>query len=168
MEKDREFTAFIVRDLPAGVKGLLLAAVLSAAMSTLSSSINALASSTLMDWMKKRASLSRARWISLAWALVLIAIALFFDESDDAVVVLGLKIASYTYGGLLGLFLLGRSRRAFRTASLAAGLLSSLLVLTVLNHFDVAWTWYVGVSAGTLIAVACTLDFGLRRFTVSG
>ena len=48
-EKDREFTHFIVNDLPIGMKGLLIAGVLSAAMSTLSSSINALTSSTAID-----------------------------------------------------------------------------------------------------------------------
>jgi len=50
LEKDREFSTFIVNYLPVGLKGLLLAGVLSAAMSTLSSSINSLASSTVSDW----------------------------------------------------------------------------------------------------------------------
>ena len=49
LERDREFTSFIVNYLPIGLKGVLLAGVLSAAMSTLSSSINSLASSTVTD-----------------------------------------------------------------------------------------------------------------------
>ena len=53
LKKDREFPLFIVQYLPVGLKGLLLAGVLSAAMSTLSSSINSLASSTIMDWFWK-------------------------------------------------------------------------------------------------------------------
>ena len=51
IQKDREFTTFIINYLPIGIKGLLLAGVLSAAMSTLSSSINSLASSTVSDWL---------------------------------------------------------------------------------------------------------------------
>jgi SSS family solute:Na+ symporter len=164
VEKDREFSTFIVNHLPVGVRGLLMAAVLSAAMSTLSSSINSLASSTMMDWMKKGATLGRARLISLAWALVLITIALIFDETDDAIVVVGLKIASYTYGGLLGLFLLSKTRRAFHPASLIAGLLAGLLILFYLNHLGVAWTWFIGVSVIVNVSVA----FGLEKVMGKG
>ncbi|MEE8437743.1 MAG: sodium:solute symporter, partial [Candidatus Neomarinimicrobiota bacterium] len=103
--KDREFSTFIVNYLPVGLKGLLLAGVLSAAMSTLSSSVNSLASSTINDWMATKATLKNSRSASFVWAAVLIGIALVFDEGDTAIVVLGLQIASFTYGGLLGLFI---------------------------------------------------------------
>ena len=106
MVKDREFSTYIVNHLPVGVKGILLAGVLSAAMSTLSSSINSLSSSTIADWFGKSTDLKLARKISLFWAIVLIGMALVFDEGNTSIVVLGLTIASYTYGGLLGLFLL--------------------------------------------------------------
>lgn len=146
LDKDREFSYFIVNHLPAGVRGFLLAGVLSAAMSTLSSSINSLASSTLMDWFKKRATLKLSRWVSLFWAGVLISMALVFDESDEAIVVLGLQIASFTYGGLLGLFLLSRSKRNFRPASLIAGLIGSVAAVFFLKHHGLAWTWWVGAG----------------------
>lgn len=156
LEIDREFSIYIVDHLPVGVKGLLLAGVLSAAMSTLSSSINALASSTLMDWLKKKASLGLSRWVSFGWALVLMAIALFFDESDEAVVVLGLQIASFTYGGLLSLFLLSRSKRSFHPSSLVAGLLVSVLAVLALREAGLAWTWFVGAgAAANLVMVYC-------------
>ena len=111
ISKDREFSTFIVEYLPVGLKGLLLAGILSAAMSTLSSSINALASSTLTDILRVESSLLISRLISAFWAFVLIVIALVFDESDSAIVIIGLQIASFTYGGLLGLFLLVRWRK---------------------------------------------------------
>lgn len=149
LTKDREFAFFIVEHLPVGVKGFLLAGVLSAAMSTLSSSINALASSTIMDWFSKGASLNRSRAISLFWALVLMAMALVFDESDTAVVELGLQIASFTYGGLLGLFLLSRSKRAFHTQSLITGLVASLALVLFLKQTGMAWTWFIGAGAAT-------------------
>ena len=68
--KDREFTHFIANYLPIGVKGLLLAGVLSAAMSTLSSSINSLASSTVSDWLHKAKDINISRLVSLAWGAV--------------------------------------------------------------------------------------------------
>ena len=113
LTKDRELSTFIVNHLPVGVRGILLAGVLSAAMSTLSSSINSLASSTIHDWMKKNISLKQSMMVSGVWAILLILLALLFDEGNTAVVVLGLKIASFTYGGLLGLFILARSKQKF-------------------------------------------------------
>jgi len=124
--KDREFSTFIVDYLPIGIRGILLAGVLSAAMSTLSSSINSLASSTIHDWMKTKASLFKSMLVSGIWACLLILIALMFDEGDTAVVVLGLTIASFTYGGLLSLFILSRSKQSFKTPVLIIGLLASL------------------------------------------
>ena len=61
IQKDREFTTFIINYLPIGIKGLLLAGVLSAAMSTLSSSINSLASSTVSDWLNGKSSLKKSQ-----------------------------------------------------------------------------------------------------------
>ncbi|MCG8342193.1 MAG: sodium:solute symporter [Chlorobiales bacterium] len=158
VEKDREFASFIVNHLPVGLKGLLLAGVLSAAMSTLSSSINSLASSTVTDLLGGKASLNRSRLISLGWATVLISIALVFDESDSAIVVLGLKIASFTYGGLLGLFLLSGSGRNFHTPSLATGLLAGMMSVFALGYTDVAWTWYIASSVMVNIAVTWLVE----------
>ena len=76
LEKDREFSTFIVQYLPVGLRGLLLAGILSAAMSTLSSSINSLASSTIIDWFGGKSNLRFSRLVSLFWAFVLIGIAL--------------------------------------------------------------------------------------------
>ena len=58
--KDREFPTFIVNHLPIGVKGILIAGVLSAAMSTISSSINSLASSVVNDWLGGSVSLKKS------------------------------------------------------------------------------------------------------------
>jgi Na+/proline symporter len=163
LEKDREFTSFIVGHLPAGLKGLLLAGILSAAMSTIASSINSLAASTVADLMQGKASLKTSRVISMAWAAVLIGIALMFDESDKAIVMVGLEIASFTYGGLLGLFLLSKSSRNFHPASLVAGLVASMAVVFLLKFFGLAWTWYITVSVATNLLVAAGLDTILFR-----
>ena len=144
--KDRELSSFIVNHLPVGIRGILLAGVLSAAMSTLSSSINSLASSTITDWLKGEADLRKSRIVSGIWATVLIGIALIFDEGDSAIVIMGLTIASFTYGGLLGLFLLSKLNQSFQPTSLIIGLISSCLIVFYLKHIGLAWTWFILVS----------------------
>ena len=157
MERDREFTSFIVYNLPIGLKGVLLAGVLSAAMSTLSSSINSLASSTVTDWLGGGQTIKKSQWVSLIWGVILIAIALLFDESDSAIVIVGLQIASFTYGGLLGLFLLSRMKRSFRSESLIVGLVASFGIVFVLKQYGVAWTWFIGISVSfNLVIVLIT------------
>ena len=151
--KDREFSTFIIDHLPIGVKGLLLAGILSAAMSTLSSSINSLASSTITDWLKGEADLRKSRIVSGVWATVLIGIALIFDEGDSAIVIMGLQIASFTYGGLLGLFLLSKLDYSFAQISLIIGLISSCLVVFFLKQIGLAWTWFIFLSVTTNIVV---------------
>jgi SSS family transporter len=160
LEIDREYATFInLNFLHSGLKGLVVAGVLSAAMSTLSSSINALASSTIMDWMKKDRSLKRSWVVSIFWAAVLITVALVFDESDEALVIVGIQIASITYGGLLGLFLLSRWKRKFRTASLITGLIGSLVVVVIIWQCGVAWTWFVVAGTATNLMMAYATDF---------
>ena len=158
LEKDREFSTFIVQYLPVGLRGLLLAGILSAAMSTLSSSINSLASSTIIDWFGGKSNLRFSKLISLFWAFVLISIALVFDESDSAIVIIGLQIASFTYGGLLGLFLLTKFKKKFHVISLLSGLLSSLLIVFYLKQIGLAWTWFIMVSACINVLVCNIVD----------
>lgn len=146
LEKDREFAHYIIHELPIGLKGLLLAGVLSAAMSTLSSSINALASSTLRDWIQKKTDLKTARLTSIAWAAVLILIALLFDESDKAIVEVGLQIASYTYGGLLSLFIISKLQREFHSITLMIGLITSLITVFLAQQSGIAWTWFIAMA----------------------
>ena len=158
MEKDREFAFFIVNYLPTGIKGLLIAGVLSAAMSTHSSAINALASSTVNDILGGKSSLGSSRLISLAWAILLIIIALTFDAGDKAIIMVGLEIASFTYGGLLGLFLLSKSKRAFHPTSLGIGLVASMGIVFLLKFLGLAWTWYITVSVMVNLLVTTGID----------
>jgi len=167
MQKDREFAFFIVHYLPAGLKGLLIAGVLSAAMSTHSSAINALASSTVNDMLGGKASLGFSRLISLVWAILLIIIALLFDTGNNAIVMVGLEIASFTYGGLLGLFLLSKSKRTFNPVSLGIGLVASMGIVFVLKFLGLAWTWYISVSVLVNLLVTVGIDMTLFKKRVS-
>ena len=158
LQKDREFSSFIVDHLPTGLRGLLLAGIISAAMSTLSSSINSLASSTIVDWFGGRSSIRTSKIVSLFWASVLIGIALIFDESDSAIVIIGLQIASFTYGGLLGLFLLTKIDRKFNSISLIVGLISSLLIVFYLKQVGLAWTWFIMISVLVNVCITFLVD----------
>ena len=155
IEKDRELSYYIVNHLPLGLKGILLAGVLSAAMSTLSSSINSLSSSTIADWCKKNQDINKARKISLFWAFILMGIAIFFDESNTSVIEMGLTIASYTYGGLLGLFLISRLNLKINSFSIISGLLASLLSVFVMKYYGIAFTWCIFFSV--IVNVTITL-----------
>ena len=112
---DRLFPLFVVEHLPVGLAGLVVAGILAAAMSTISSSLNSLASATTHDFYaplrgeKDPARLLRVgRMATIGWAGVLTAGALAF-QSDQPVVELALSIASITYGSLLGTFIIGGS-----------------------------------------------------------
>jgi Na+/proline symporter len=163
---DGVFPAFIVRSLPHGVSGLVIAAMLAAAMSTLSGVLNSLASSTINDfYLPLTASGSSAsapgrdgrvlrlsRWCTAAWGVLLIAVAIAAKDWGSVLTV-GLTIASIVYGPMLGAFLLGVGTRRANQAGVMAGIATSLAcMLAVWRWTPLAWTWYVLV--GTLICTS--------------
>ncbi len=152
-DTDRIFPSFIVHEMPVGVVGIVLASIFAVAMSNASGSLNSLASSTVMDFRRndaKPASVHRSRLITLAWGLVLGFLGLV---RWGGVLVAGLTIASITYGGLLGVFLLGTwNRRANETGALV-GFVTGIATMIVVNRLTpLAFTWYV--LAGTIVTFA--------------
>ncbi|HEX4249556.1 MAG TPA: sodium:solute symporter [Pseudonocardia sp.] len=127
LSSDQIFGEFILRGLPMGLSGLLVAGILAATMGSLSSALNSLSNSTIADLVQSWAGrspapdtmLKIARWATGVWAVVMIAFASMFTTTKNPVVELGLSIASYTYGALLGAFLLGLLVR--RAGGLASG-----------------------------------------------
>ncbi len=157
---DELFPKFIVEAMPPGLAGLLLAGIIAAAMSTLSSSLSALASSTVFDLreqfsrvpLTESAALRLSRWTTLGWGLALAAFAMLFESITNPVVELGLGIASFTYGGLLGAFLLGLvSRRARQRDALAAYGATLAALAVVVPTGVLAWPLYT--VAGALVTV---------------
>jgi len=158
-DPDRIFPEFIVSQMPVGLTGLVLAAILAVAMSNGSGSLNSLASSTMMDFAKnasygdaasQSALLKKSRRMTLMWGVVLGALGLVHW---GPVLVAGLTIASLTYGATLGLFLLGIwNRRANATGALVGMFVGLAAMLAVKLFTPLAWTWYV--LAGTLITFA--------------
>jgi Na+/proline symporter len=152
---------FIVTHMPAGMAGLMIAAVFAAAMSTTSSTLNSLASSTMVDLLGARRSpasaadeatfLARSRRITLAWGAVLLALG---TVTWGPLLEAGLTIASIVYGSLLGLFLLGILNRRATPAGALTGMIAGLAVMLYVKFATpLAWTWYVLVGTLTTFAV---------------
>ncbi|NND72707.1 MAG: sodium/solute symporter [Rhodothermales bacterium] len=158
---DEVFPFFIVEEMPAGLAGLLLAAIVAAAMSSLSSSLSALASATWNDFIsrikgQKMNSLLVSRIVTLIWGLIFIFFASLFESTTEPVVVLGLSIAAYTYGGLLGVFLLGifSSRANERDAIIsffATIVIMATIILTLRTTSETGWIFSLNVSSLDLV-----------------
>lgn len=153
-DPDKIYPLFVVREMPVGLVGLVLASVFAVAMSNASGSLNSLASSTIIDFGKSGPgaahSLRKSRSATLAWGAVLLGLGLVHW---GPVLVAGLTIASITYGALLGVFLLGTwNRRANQTGALV-GMIAGLIFMVVIKFCtSLAWTWYV--FAGTAVTFA--------------
>ncbi len=170
---DEIFAMFVVDSLPPGLSGLVIAGILAAAMSTVSSSLNSLASATTHDFYAAIAKtddpnrlLSFGRWATVVWAGVLALGALAF-ESDQPVVELALSIASITYGSLLGVYILGGWSTTARQVDALVSVIGSavFMIVVVLGKpgifADLAWPWYVPLGT----AVALILGFGSALMT---
>ncbi|AQS92763.1 sodium:solute symporter [Polaribacter sp. BM10] len=112
-DKDYVFIHFILNNLPRGLIGLLLAVILSAAMSSTASELNALASTTTIDLYKRNVSKNKSeehyvkasKWFTLAWGLIAISVACVANLFDNLIQLVNI-IGSIFYGNVLGIFLL--------------------------------------------------------------
>tara|TARA_B100001094_G_scaffold289885_2_gene307084 strand:- start:817 stop:2085 length:1269 start_codon:yes stop_codon:yes gene_type:complete len=158
IKKDHEMSYVILNILPIGFKGIVLAGVLSAAMSTLSSSINSLSSSLIKDWLPNLNSVKSSRLVSFFWTIVLVFTALIFQNSNDAFVIVGLKIASFTYGSLLSFFILTKLKYKFNTVVILTGYLSGILTVFYFVKHDISWTFYIFGSVSINIIIVLFLQ----------
>lgn len=175
---DLLFPRFILEHLPAGLRGILVAGILAAAMSTISSSLNALAGAATHDFYAARTGrhdaahlLRVGRAFTLGWGIVLVGGALAFWAFTDPgtpVVELALSIASVTYGPLLGTYLLAgrwpraRGRDIVRATAVTLAVMVPVVLAGPLTRAGaapflaplaaLAWPWYVPL--GTLLTVA--------------
>jgi SSS family transporter len=183
---DAIFPTFILEQMPSGLVGLILAAILAATMSTHSGAINSLAAATTHDiyiplFGRKpddAATLRFGKLSALAWGVVLTGGALTFKQQGTPVVVIALSIASFTYGALLGGFFLGWLWRRAIQRDAIIGMSVGLVVMSVVvfakqlipffpgmtetltSLSKIAWPWYVligtTVTVGTGILASLT------------
>jgi SSS family transporter len=154
---DRIYPTFIVSRMPHGIAGLLVAAILAAAMSNLSAALNSLSSSSMFDFFlhgrpmaDEHQPVRISRWVTLGWAMVLFVLALIALHKAGRVIEVGLQIASVTYGALLGVFLLGVLTKRATEFSAVLGLVCGFAVeLYLWLGTRVPWTWWVVI--GTIV-----------------
>lgn len=163
---DEIFPKFVIDGLPVGITGFIIAGLFAAAMSTLSSSLSALSSSTMFDLFPKLAqrpdSMKFSRIFMVIWTAVFIVFGISFTSTENPIIEIGLGIAGFTYGGLLGSFLIGRYT-SWSTNAATFGLLGCVIVMFVLIMFggDLRpwWAWYTvtGVAIFTFFGGMYTL-----------
>ena len=171
---DYIFPYFILHELPAGLRGVLVAALLAAAMSSLDSALSGLSSSAYFDLgLTRRGGLKSVlqgpRILVIVFAIVLAGIAIGFG-SQPSILWFGLQIMGYTYGGLLGLFLVACCLHRFADdlASLVAAL-SSIVVVVILTQWGIGfgfapipWPWAVVIGA-SWTCILVLIDATLRQ-----
>jgi solute:Na+ symporter, SSS family len=156
---DRILPLFLVREMPTGLAGLLLASIIAVAMSNASGSLNSLAASSVLDFARLRGRtadpakfLRLSRLMTLVWGLVLMGFGL---KKWGPFLETGLTVASLPFGALLGLFLLGTLDRKASASGALIGMFAGLAsVLCIWRFTAIAYTWYV------LIGSAVTFLFG--------
>ena len=161
---DEVFATFIVQQMPVGLVGLMLAAVFSAAMSTLSSSLNSSAGAVVNDFLKNvgssRTQLKLSRLLTLVFGVLQIGLAIAAIQLERSVIDNALAIAGFSSGILVGVFALGVLTRHVGQVSAMLGMLEGTLVLCMVKFWTpIAWPWYAPIGA------AATIGFGLIAAT---
>jgi solute:Na+ symporter, SSS family len=168
---DRIYPKFIWDFLPHGISGLVIAAILAAAMSNLSAALNSLASTTVMDFIKPRDKkartdgeyLSLAKRITVVWCAILFVIATL-ARNVQSVLEAGLGIASIVYGALLGVFLLGLLTKRPGERAAIAGMSAGLAVMLYVKFgTSIAWTWYVLIGTSVTFLTALCASFVIQE-----
>jgi Na+/proline symporter len=167
---DQVYPFFVINFLPTGLAGLVIAGMLAAVMSNAASSLNSMASSSLIDFYPRADRLSRksqllfSRGLSVIWALVIIGLAML-ARNWGGVVEAGLTVISITYGSLLGIFLLGMlTRMRSETAGLIGMIVSLATMLAIKALTPIPFTWYFAI--GTFLAF--TVGWVSGQFLSSG
>jgi Na+/proline symporter len=146
--------------MPHGISGLLIAAILAAAMSNLSAALNSLSSTTIVDFYARIKPLSSedrkvflSRVATVVWGVVLFALAIV-SRRGGKVVEVGLSIASVAYGALLGVFLLGvLTRRVHERGAIVGMIVGFVLNLYIWQGTRIPFTWYVMIGSCVTFAV---------------
>ena len=182
---DEIFPRFIVEVMPPGMTGLVVAAILAAAMSTVSGSLNSLAAATTHDIylpLTKRPAgdprvLRMGKLFTIMWAVILIGGAMLYSSEGTPVVVVALSIASFTYGGLLGGFSLAlfwpRAIQRDAIVGMSVGIAAMTFVVFARQLSAaypglaeslgplarIAWPWYVLIGTSITLMVGILSSF---------
>jgi len=156
---DQVFPNFITQHMPAGLSGLVVAAIFAAA---LSSSLNSIAATAVNDLYRPFAKgrsdahlVKVAGWLTVIVGIVQIVVAIAFMRSDESALGLALSVASLINGPILGVFLVGTFIKRAREIHALIGMAASIvLMLYILLGTRIAWTWYALIGSLTTLGVA--------------
>lgn len=164
---DELFTKFIIDHLPPVVKGITVAGIFAASMTTLSGSLSSMSSSITVDIFKPifKNIDDESKWLrisrvtTLAWGIIMVFGAMVFTNQNSPLVEIGLSIASFTYGGTLGMFVTVRFFKKCNLWQYVLPFFFSIAVMTFVilagwtGLFQVNWTWYtlIGVLSSVLM-----------------
>ena len=161
---DRVFPDFITKHMPSGLSGLVVAAIFAAA---LSSSLNSIAATAVNDLYKPFARdrsdkhyLRVSHWLTLAWGLVQIAVAVAAMSYPSSALDKALSVASLINGPVLGVFLVGTFLRRVSEPPALIGMVTSIVVMLYVRFWTpIAWTWYVLLGSAITFLVAWLAGF---------
>jgi Na+/proline symporter len=171
LQSDRIFPYFIVRHLPVGVVGLVLAAIFSAAMSTLSSSLNSSSAAAVNDFYipatggrhDGRHYLTVSRLLTAIFGAIQIAVAIVAISLSSRVVDEVLGIASFTNGVILGVFFLGTFTSVGQRSAFAGIAGGTAIMLAIKLLTAVHWQWYVLIGSIATVLIGVLVARALPR-----
>ncbi|RBW55707.1 sodium:solute symporter [Tenacibaculum sp. E3R01] len=165
-DKDYVFIQFILNNLPKGLIGLLLAVILSAAMSSTASELNALASTTAMDLYKRNVTkeysdahyVKMSKWFTLGWGILAIIVACVANLFDNLIQLVNI-IGSIFYGNVLGVFLLAFFIKAVKgNAVFIAAIITQILIVTVWYLDWLPYLWLNALGCGLVMLIAVLIQ----------
>ena len=165
-DKDYVFIYFILNNLPRGLIGLLLAVILSAAMSSTASELNALASTTAIDLYKRNVKaksdshyVKMSKWFTLCWGIIAISIACVANLFDNLIQLVNI-IGSIFYGNVLGIFLLAFFINYVKSTSVFIAALITQIFIIYFWYIDLMpYLWLNLVGCVLVIVIALLLQF---------
>ena len=159
-QPDLMMPVFIANYLPHGVIGLLITAILAAAMSSLSSAINSLSAATTQDFFTKsgaETNLSYSKYLTVFWGAICMGLAFFAGEIADTVIEAVNKIGSLFYGPVIATFLIAilfkRIKRNAMNLGLIAGVFTNLLLWLFTSDW-LFWFWWNATGAASTFVVS--------------
>jgi len=165
-DKDYVFIYFILNNLPRGLIGLLLAVILSAAMSSTASELNALASTTAIDLYKRNVKaksdshyVKMSKWFTLCWGIIAISIACVANLFDNLIQLVNI-IGSIFYGNVLGIFLLAFFINYVKSTSVFIAALITQIFIIYFWYIDLMpYLWLDLVGCVLVIVIALLVQF---------
>jgi SSS family transporter len=160
------FLSFIINFLPIGFVGLLIAAIISASMSSTSAELNALASTTVMDFYKRLIKnnaddyhyVKISRMATVFWGIYAILFALLAKELGSLIEAVNI-LGSLVYGTILGIFLTAfYLKKVSGTPTFLAAILAELLVLYCYLFTEIPFLWYNVIGCFTVVAGAVLIN----------